>query len=53
VSNGHLNVANGIASKHLKTLMFRAKQLEHLKRLKYTFKNQNGVKTDGSGCKIC
>jgi len=29
VADGHLNVANGFASKHLKTLMFWAKQQEN------------------------
>jgi hypothetical protein len=47
-------VANGFAPNHLKSVMFRAKQQEKLLfYLNYTFKNQNGVKTDGSGCKIC
>jgi len=54
VANGRLNVTNGFAfrtSQNFDVLGKATKKLIFL--FEIHFFNQNGVKTEGSGCKIC
>jgi len=60
VANGHLNVANGLFSKHLKIrLIWTTPRLMNYPMQKYVFpfnilfEYEKNVKRNGPGCKIC